>query len=405
MKLIDTILENARLFNALLLEDRISVLKTKFVDTHLVHESVFNKIVEADPTRNKEYVQWLLNRYVKDVIRSNYVTLIPGLRRVFLEDLDSVSEALSVFHAHKKKFEKRDINQYTIPELRDKALQVSNSLSDAERAAVEGDHRYIADMTKFPEYKIGEVAGFTVWKLPQKDEEAEAAACELGKETSWCTRNGAFKTYNRKDPLYIFIGKGKKYQFHFSENQFKNSSDMDMKEGPLKDAFLDFLEKHEGRVTAKKGIEQYKVGEFQSSAGTSPIYKVGRDKYYTSIRENVVFYNPDDGLLKTKSGVTISDPSVIFSGPYMDFLKEVYRLLKEEGSTKGFRGIYRLLLGLDVPDKGPDHWWTVPGNLDLAGSELEELPEGLHIQGDLVISDSKIKELPKRLKVDGEVIR
>jgi hypothetical protein len=203
--------------------------------------------------------------------------------------------------------------------------------------------------------------------------------------------------------LYIFIGKGTKYQFHFSDNQFKNRVDGDMQDGELKDSFLKFLEDYEGRVTSKKDISSYKIGDYDTPQGKLPIFKVGRDKYYTNINGEEVFYNPDDGLLKTKNGKTISSSGVIFTHPYMDFLKEIYRRLKEEGNTKGFRGIYRLLLDLDVPEKGPGEWWTVPGSLDLSDSQLTKLPEGLHIKGDLELEGSGIKALPERIKVDGEI--
>lgn len=413
MNLLDLILENQVLFNLLSEEGRVDVLKSKFVDSKIMEERTFNQILEADPTANKSYSQWILNQYVKEVVKpfsksekdtdSRPSQEAHRARRVFMEDLEGLREALLLFDKYKKKFPEKDINKYSITQLMKDSLDVSDSLSDAEKSVVSGQHRFAADESKFPEYKIGEVSGFTVWKLPEGNDKAETAACELGKDTSWCTRQGSFKTYSKKDPLYVFIGRGTKYQFHFSDNQFMNRANMQMPEGPLKDSFLEFLEKYEGRVTREKSLDQYKVGEYDTPSGKLNIYKVGKDKYYTKIAGREIFYNPDTGLLKTKDGKTISDPGVILTHPYMDFLEEIYRRLKEEGDTKGFRGVYRLLLNLDVPDKGPDHWWTIPGSLDLRGSELTELPEGLHIQGDLLLDDSSIKKLPKRIKVDGEI--
>ena len=407
MKLIDLILENQAFFNLLSEEGRESVLKTKFVDSEIMDESTFERILDADPTRNKTYSQWLLNQYVKQVVkpfanRRGFNSEQARARNIFMEDLASIGEALLTFDRYKRKFSEKDINKYTIPELEKAALAVSDTLSDTEKSAP-GEHRFSADEKRFPQYKIGTVNGYTVWKLPQRDDTAEQAACELGQNTSWCTRNGSFTGYNRRDPLYIFIGKGTKYQFHFSDNQFMNRVNQQMPEGPLKDSFLKFLEDHEGRVKGSKDISQYKVGEYDSSAGKLPVYKIGQDKYYTKIGGNEVFYNPDDKLLKAKSGRTVSDPAIIFSHPYIDFLKEVYRRLKEDGQAKKFHGIYRLLLNLDVPQKGPDEWWTLDG-LDLSGTDLTELPENLHIKGDLDLTDSKIQKLPKRLKVDGQII-
>jgi len=409
LNLIDLILENQALFSLLSEEGRESVLRSKFIDSKLVNDYVFNKILDTDPTRNKTYSQWLLNQYVKTVVKP-FPELKPGqfnpekgtAQRVFLEDLNGIEEALLVFDRFKKRFSEKDINKYTIPKFKKVALEVQDTLSDIEKSA-SGEHRFSADEAKFPEYKIGTVDGYTVWKLPQKNDQAEEAACELGKNTSWCTRNGAFKTYNRKDPLYIFIGKGTKYQFHFSDNQFMNRVDSPMPEGPLKDSFLKFLEDHEGRVKGSRDISQYKIGEYDSPEGKLPIYKVGQDKYYTKIGGKEVFYNPDDKLLKTKEGKTISDPGVIFTHPYMDFLKEVYRRFKESGDTKKFHNIYRLLLNLDVPQKGLDEWFIL-NSLNLQGSDLTQLPNSLHILGDLDLTDSKIEKLPSKLKVDGNII-
>lgn len=406
MKLLDLILENEVYFNLLSEQGRLDVLKSKFVDSKIMNQGVFDRIVEADPTPNKTYTQWLLNQYVKEVVKpyekkDKYTSDHLRASRIFMEDLDGIREALSVFDRFKRKFAEKDINKYTVSSFKKAALDIADTLSDDEKQG--GEHKFSADEKKFPEYKIGEVSGFTVWKLPQGNDDAEEAACELGKDTSWCTRSGAFKTYNRKDPLYIFIGKGTKYQFHFSDNQFKNRVDGDMQDGELKDSFLKFLEDYEGRVTSKKDISSYKIGDYDTPQGKLPIFKVGRDKYYTNINGEEVFYNPDDGLLKTKNGKTISSSGVIFTHPYMDFLKEIYRRLKEEGNTKGFRGIYRLLLDLDVPEKGPGEWWTVPGSLDLSDSQLTKLPEGLHIKGNLELEGSGIKALPERIKVDGEI--
>ena len=196
MKLIDLILENQAFFNLLSEEGRESVLKTKFVDSEIMDESTFERILDADPTRNKTYSQWLLNQYVKQVVkpfanRRGFNSEQARARNIFMEDLASIGEALLTFDRYKRKFSEKDINKYTIPELEKAALAVSDTLSDTEKSAP-GEHRFSADEKRFPQYKIGTVNGYTVWKLPQRDDAAEQAACELGQNTSWCTRNGSF---------------------------------------------------------------------------------------------------------------------------------------------------------------------------------------------------------------------
>lgn len=49
--------------------------------------------------------------------------------------------------------------------------------------------------------------------------------------------------------------------------------------------------------------------------------------------------------------------------------------------------------------------WTVPGNLDLAGSDIGSLPAGLHVKGDLdLTSTRRLRRLPPDLVVDGALI-
>jgi len=412
MKLLDLILENQSLFNLLSENGRIEVLRSKFVDSKLIDEKTFEKIVNVDPTRNKTYVQWLLNQYVKEVVKPNKDqknrSQLAGASRRFLEDMTAVTDFLTIFNVHKAKFPKKDINQYTVSEFIADGLAVDQKLSDSEKSIAKGEHKYSADEKKYPELQIGKVAGYTVWKFPQGRPDLNDAAVDLSgynetpRHTNWCTGYGAFKDYSSRDPLYIFIGNGRKYQFHFQGNEFKNESNLKMSEGPLKDAFLKFLEDREGRVPRGKDIRQNKIGEYDTPNGKLPLYKVGENRYYTSIDNREVFYNPEDGLLKSKEGMTISRPTFIFSHPYMDFLKEVYKQLKQKGDVKRFRGIYRLLLGLDVP-QAPESGWVVPRDLTLAGTQLTEIPEDLHIKGNFNLDGSPIVKLPSRLRVDGDL--
>ena len=84
---------------------------------------------------------------------------------------------------------------------------------------------------KYGELKIGEVNGFTVYKIPKgTSDEMYGVACDLGSGTSWCTATGNTKTwfdrYAKDGPLYIFIGpNGEKYQFHYESEQYMDKND------------------------------------------------------------------------------------------------------------------------------------------------------------------------------------
>jgi hypothetical protein len=89
-------------YNEYILEsnNKIEVLKFKFKD---ISDDVFDKLVDADPTNNKAYLNWILNTYNKS-----------DNKKVYIEDLYKVKEYLILFDKLKSqhKLEHTDINYY-----------------------------------------------------------------------------------------------------------------------------------------------------------------------------------------------------------------------------------------------------------------------------------------------------
>ena len=50
------------------------------------------------------------------------------------------------------------------------------------------------------------------------------------------------------------------------------------------------------------------------------------------------------------------------------------------------------------------HTTTVQGDLDLSGTKVTSLPEGLKVGGHLYLEGTKIKSLPEGLKVGGDLV-
>ncbi len=59
-----------RLFNLILSQDRIKFLEDRFIpllEKKYKASNVFNKAKEADPTKNKIYLQWICNQLLKTI--------------------------------------------------------------------------------------------------------------------------------------------------------------------------------------------------------------------------------------------------------------------------------------------------------------------------------------------------
>jgi hypothetical protein len=169
-------------------------------------EDVLEQVENVDPTRNKQFVLWLVKQLVK--------------RQFRLEDAPRVTELLNNFIAVKPRLpvEQRDIGRfdfYKLDDLIDKTLS-----TDMEQGRDDTGLAATPDTKVLYNGPLGQLA------IPLTREASGA----LGKKTSWCTARdddrNMFSTYNDKGPLYVWIDKdGKRYQFHFEAAQFMDSKD------------------------------------------------------------------------------------------------------------------------------------------------------------------------------------
>jgi hypothetical protein len=198
----------------LLLEYRRDVTQQKLAkelaviadNENTIPEDVLEQVESMDPTRNKQFVLWLVKQLVKQQFR--------------LEDAPRVTELLNNFISVKARLplEQRDIGRfdfYKLDDLIDKTLT-----PDMEQGRDDTGLASIPDTKVLYNGPLGQLV------IPLTRE----ASCELGKKTSWCTArddsDNMFDKYNKQGPLYVWIGKdGKRYQFHFEETQFKDSKD------------------------------------------------------------------------------------------------------------------------------------------------------------------------------------
>jgi len=169
----------------------------------------------ADPTNNKQYTLWLVNRYIDGTFR-------------YLEDVHASGERfLKGFHQLKVRRlldpEYRDINRIK------GSREFENALTYVEIKLDDYEKNKPKKLTKGESTVVYEDEYVRV--IEPKD---EAAACYYGQGTRWCTAatdgTNFFNSYNADGPLLIILPKktshdGEKYQLHFESNQFMNEKD------------------------------------------------------------------------------------------------------------------------------------------------------------------------------------
>ena len=199
----------------MLSEINVDDIKDKFVGRNkVVTDQEFNDIMKA--TNNKLAISlWMIKK-----IESGFI--LP-------EDIYKWEEYLEIFKRVKREFPIKDINQIKEPDQIDDFVNKAEEIKDREIDP--SKKKGVEKSDKYAELRIGEVAGFQVYKIPKgTSDEMYGAACGLGTGTSWCTATGNtkqwFDRYAGKDDLYIFIGpNGEKYQFHYESSQYMDSND------------------------------------------------------------------------------------------------------------------------------------------------------------------------------------
>lgn len=194
-------------------------------------DAVMQEIEQSDPTRNKQFVLWIATQYIKGQLK--------------FEDIYKLKDDLTKFVDPKFRSEMKrrninaDINQYTPRSL----VDLINQLSSTEIAQPDDTDGAVEGARVLYDGPLGKLV------IP----ETEAASCQLGSGTRWCTaadKNNMFKTYSSQGPLYIWIERknkniGKKFQFHFETGQFMDSQDR-----PISGELLDYFV-NQNPVTAK----------------------------------------------------------------------------------------------------------------------------------------------------------
>lgn len=195
-------------------------------DMNLIH-NLFKKDIKKlipDDIEDKEKaiaIIWVKNQWLKDVLEFGR----------FIEDKQS-SESFNYFL--EKYFQLK--NFITQPNKKD--LNNISSLTELKSIVRDAQELYKRDQEKKSYLSAPEGTELLFenneWKIYIAHN--KGAACQLGKNTSWCTAAPGLdyfqKYYKPNDPLFVFINKKdpeQKYQFHYGTKQFMDKDDKSIK--------------------------------------------------------------------------------------------------------------------------------------------------------------------------------
>ena len=250
---------------------------------------VLDKLEKADPTPNKNYVQWLARTYINNDDS--------------LEDVESTTaDYLDKFHRLKIKhhLDNNDIGQYKdFDTFMNDMDKYPNDLIDDDQGKKK---QYNADI-------IYDEKGILIVRPNDKE-----ASCRYGRGTRWCTAatrgHNYFASYTNRGPLYMFMPRkpehpGEKYQFHFEDGVVADETDSYLSQNELiklatdypalKDAFQEQAEKF-GLIWLQKPKRVHKGSNFNVEE-----YRKNDKPYYLmkpTDQANQIYgmENTDDGM-------------------------------------------------------------------------------------------------------------
>lgn len=209
--------------------------------------AIFNRLLEIDPTTNKEYVQWLLIMYTRVLKdrepKSNLESpenKLGGFAYLFFENLVKAFEAIQIFHKIKKgrllDTKQKDIYLYrSIDDFTHTILSIDLTLGE------EVDYNVLSQ-TELEQIHLQNTTieyGDDDWIIVHTKN--KVANNVFGCQTTWCTAGtkygDMFNSYDKQGKLFVLIknrtGSGahirsnplNRLQFHFESDQFMDALD------------------------------------------------------------------------------------------------------------------------------------------------------------------------------------
>jgi hypothetical protein len=312
--------------------DMIMKVVSRDVRTPTTIDNIFNILERMDPTKNKQYVEWICRQYIKGMFR--------------IEDAPRVFTVMTQFENAKKTNQpvERDVNRYDFRTLQDAMDKLYNTEVKGEKQ--EGMFPVVYGSKVIYNGPLGQLA------IPHTEE----AAKELGKKTKWCTaweEDNRFNAYHESGRIYTWRGvDGSRYQFHFDIDNGDISA-MDGKDNPIDPKTFKYLRTQHPVLSkfltdtfepyiarqAFSSIEYavyYLHGPFE--AGEDAIIKAGDDKIEQYIKQALKgdrFPKYERVLLNYWSRTTVSKALNYMKMAQMLVWPELEKAIIERGDAAG----------------------------------------------------------------------
>jgi hypothetical protein len=360
----------------------------------MVYEDVFINIVQADPTEHKEYVQWMLETFVR-LVRLDTDKAI----RCVKEDLWLASEYLELFHneRHKPKFKALCRRNKAFKDIKDPSN--INQYRDLSQLFDAIDPYIIRNPSKL-EKDIRILSKLGGGNIPYEDRKIIVftpktieASRLFAKYSNWCTTSNkeTFQSYvsdrtprKTKEKLYILMPKtfllkeedpnrtDEIYQLHFERRMLMDRSDR-----PIKDMNM--------FIKDNVGLGDYFYEELIENARAN----------HSNYQQNPYV----DGL--KKFGFTDLMFEVIpVDIKKIQFLDETLTTLEP---ISKFKNVYSLFLrNCDITEIHPNiGGLELLGNLSLPNNKIKSLPKSIGKLKNLTVmnvSGNLIEEIPETIK-------
>lgn len=227
-------------------------------------DEIFTDIVDADPTRKKEFVQWMITVFMRHLKEGDVDQAI----RFLTEDLPEANEYLEVFEKVRKKkvFKTGAPNRPNAPQNVSDITQYNDLahlysiVSPFIGADDEGDGGLWGKLKKYIDLGHAKLAYRDNDVLVYTPQTIESSCDPLGNLASWCTRregNSYFDNYRRNNPkpdgslsdYYVvmpkklFDGDDEEIyplQFHFESGQLHDKNNKSIERGELPNVLSKF---------------------------------------------------------------------------------------------------------------------------------------------------------------------